>query len=322
MDTMKDSNIEIVRYCDDLKGEWDKFVSSSRNSSFIFMRDYMDYHADRFRDCSWVIRKKGSIKALLPANITDDGVLHSHQGLTYGGWILPMSHVDGEDLLDYFVLVSDVWRGMGINMLDYKPMPHIYALRPSQEDIYSLFRLGAVITEVNLSMSIDYSSPGVYNKLRRRTLQKTTHLRGKVVEMRDPEMMMEVLVECLAERHDAKPVHTLEEMRMLKSRFPGQIRFFGIPSEKKPGMAAAVCVYDTGVVAHVQYIATTEEGRLNNLLTPLFTVLIQDVFSERRYFDFGTSNENNGQILNAGLLRQKASFGASGVACMRYSFKL
>lgn len=315
-------DIEIVRYNDDLKGEWDEFVSSSRNSSFLFMRDYMDYHSNRFLDCSWIVRKGGSIKAILPANITDDGVLHSHQGLTYGGWILPVSHIDGGDLLDYFVCACGIWRDMGIKMLDYKPMPYIYALRPSQEDIYSLFRLGATVSEVNLSVSIDYSSPGVYNKLRRRTLQKTSHLREKVVEMQDPELMMAVLEKCLAERHDTKPVHTLEEMRMLKSRFPGQIRFFGIPSEKQNSMAAVVCVYDTGIVAHVQYIATTEEGRMNNLLTPLFTVLIRDVYSERRYFDFGTSNENNGQYLNGGLLRQKASFGASGVAYMRYSLKL
>ena len=61
------------------------------------------------------------------------------------------------------------------------------------------------------------------------------------------------------------------------------------PSES-PRMAAGVCVYDTGRVAHAQYIATTAEGRELNLLTPLFHKLITETFRDRAYFDFGTSN--------------------------------
>ncbi len=43
---------EIKRYSDDCKEEWDGFVRESRNGTFLFMRGYMDYHADRFADFS------------------------------------------------------------------------------------------------------------------------------------------------------------------------------------------------------------------------------------------------------------------------------
>ncbi len=317
-----DNKFEIIRYNREMKDEWDTFVSCSRNSTFLFMRDYMDYHSDRFCDCSWVVRRKGRIVGLLPANITEDGILHSHQGLTYGGWILPLSHIDGEDVLVFFEESARMWRSMGIKGLDYKPLPYIYFLRPSQDDLYALFRLGGEVSEVNLSMAIDYVSPGSFDKLRKRTFLKTTRFSDKIVEMQDPDRMMDVISECLAERHGVSPVHTCDEMRILKSRFPENIRFFGIPSHRNDGMAAVVCIYDTGVVAHAQYIATTEEGRGENMLTPLFAYLIQELYSDRRFFDFGTSNEDNGMFLNSGLLRQKASFGASGVAYMRYSLVL
>lgn len=41
-------------------------------------------------------------------------------------------------------------------------------------------------------------------------------------------------------------------------------------------------------------------------------------FPHCRYFDFGTSNESHGLLLNEGLYRQKSSLGGSGVAYTRY----
>ena len=99
----KDWSIE--RYSPAEAREWDEFVDRSRCATFLFKRPYMDYHAERFRDCSWIVRKGNAIVAMLPANIDEEGILHSHQGLTYGGWILPESHIDGADLLDIQKLV-------------------------------------------------------------------------------------------------------------------------------------------------------------------------------------------------------------------------
>ena len=85
-----------------MEREWNEFVGRSRNGTFLLDRRYMDYHADRFTDCSWLAMKGNRIMAMLPANISADGVLHSHGGLTYGGWILPPAHLDGAGLLEIF----------------------------------------------------------------------------------------------------------------------------------------------------------------------------------------------------------------------------
>lgn len=312
--------ITIARYSPSLKSVWDGFVRESRNATFLFLRDYMDYHSDRFTDSSWLAYKGDRLAAILPANITEDGVLHSHQGLTYGGWILPPRHIDGADLLDIFTAATELWRENGYTALDYKPLPFIYAARPSQEDEYVLFRLGATRTECNLSTSIRLDKEWAYNKLRRRALSKTASLQFLIKEYDKAAPLMKMVSDCLRDRHNASPVHTADEMQLLKERFPAKIRFWMLEFENEP--QAAVCVYDTGMVAHAQYIATTPAGRDLNLLTPLFNHLIREVYASRAYFDFGTSNENHGLYLNAGLLRQKASYGATGVAYSRYTLPL
>ncbi|MDE5807143.1 MAG: GNAT family N-acetyltransferase [Muribaculaceae bacterium] len=313
----------LRRYMPSDRELWDEFVRHSRNATFLFERGYMDYHSDRFRDCSWMAFKGGRLMAMLPANIDSDNILHSHQGLTYGGWILPPAHLDGGDLLEIFSCAMEIWRAEGIRELDYKPLPWIYAGQPSEEDIYALFRLGGTVAEVNLSSAINLSCPGAYNKLRKRLLRKASALPTIIGEVADSAEFMQLVEECLRERHDTSPVHTSTEIELLRRRFPENIKLYGLRLADNPEtLQAAVMIYDTGRVAHAQYISSTLLGRELNLLTPLFDYLIRDRYSERSYFDFGISNEDHGRYLNEGLLRQKFSYGATGVAYQRWQVKI
>ena len=56
----------------------------AKNTTFLFQRDFMDYHRDRFEDYSLKVYKKEKLVALLPANINDN-IVYSHQGPSYGG---------------------------------------------------------------------------------------------------------------------------------------------------------------------------------------------------------------------------------------------
>ncbi|MGB9979538.1 hypothetical protein [Methanobacterium sp.] len=44
--------IKIKRYEAEEKERWDNFVKNSKNGVFFSLRDYMEYHADRFEDHS------------------------------------------------------------------------------------------------------------------------------------------------------------------------------------------------------------------------------------------------------------------------------
>lgn len=308
---------EIERYTSLRRDEWDGFVAESRNGTFLLMRGYMDYHADRFCDCSLMAFKDGKLRALLPAELTADGVLHSHRGLTYGGWITPIAHFDCNDMLELWECWLQWCRIEGIAEIDYKPVPWIYSQIPAQEDLYALFRHGAEMTECTLSSAITYAAIRPFNTQQKRNLKKGVKSGCVVREEIPVSDFHRLLSNCLAERHDAAPVHNLTELQLLAGRFPDRIKFYG--SFQGDKLIAGVCIFEAGPVAHCQYIASTAEGREDGALTLLFDYLIERYGREGfRYFDFGTSNEEQGRVLNAGLLRQKAALGGSGVAYTRY----
>ena len=67
------------------------------------------------------------------------------------------------------------------------------------------------------------------------------------------------------------------------------------------------------MVAHAQYMAANEVARECGALDMIVSVLVNDVFKETRYFDFGISTEQGGAQLNQGLIAQKEMFGARAV---------
>ena len=63
------------------KSIWDSFIDLSKNGTFLFKRDFMEYHSSRFKDFSLIIFRDSKPIALFPANIESENV-YSHQGLT------------------------------------------------------------------------------------------------------------------------------------------------------------------------------------------------------------------------------------------------
>lgn len=311
---------DIIKYQPQMKETWDPFVTASRQGTLLHLRGYMDYHSDRFADCSLMAFRGGKLTALLPANLDSDGRLWSHQGLTYGGWLTPRQHFNANDMLDLFDAWLEWCSSKSIREIVYKPVPSIYHRIPADEDLYALFRNGAVLRSMNLSTTIDMSTGVGYNVQQRRNLRKAEQFSPWVRETSDASEFMSLVAECLMERHSAHPVHTAGEMQTLKDKFPDQIKMWLCGCGANP--EAGVCIYDTAGVAHCQYIATTADGRDHGMLTYLMRVLMTDIYSDRRYLDMGTSNEDSGRILNAGLIRQKTALGGSGIAYPIYQLSI
>ncbi len=87
-------------------------------------------------------------------------------------------------------------------------------------------------------------------------------------------------------------------------RFPQNIRLH-VCQDHQSNILAGVLIYESTFVAHSQYIAASEEGKQYGALDFLFHSLISDTYSHKQYFDFGISNENQGQYLNVGLISYK-----------------
>lgn len=301
--------------------EWDDLAGRSRNATFLHRRGYMDYHAERFADCSLIVRKGTRPFALLPANIdTEAGRVTSHGGLTYGG-LLTTTAATLDEISDALLAIAEHLSDRGVKEIIYKPSPWIYHLTPAEEDLYVIFnRLGGQLTARQVSEAIDMSERIKWFNIRRRGVRKAIN-GGVTVDIDTPlEQFWPVLSTTLKTRHGVDPVHTLEEMQLLIRRFPTNIRL--VTASAGGETLAGTVVYDTGRVAHAQYIAASAAGREAGALDLVFDRAINEYFAERRYFDFGISTEDRGRTLNSALAYQKQGFGARAVNYDVYSIKL
>ncbi|MBQ9386201.1 MAG: GNAT family N-acetyltransferase [Bacteroidaceae bacterium] len=312
--------LQVVRYDESHKKEWNDFVRNSKNGTFLFDRGYMDYHSDRFTDCSLMFYKHGKLLAMLPANWREsEGTVQSHGGLTYGGLIVPKEMI-AVDALEVFSCAID-WmkRQLGAHRWLYKPVPYIYSKLPAEEDLYALFRSGGTLKERGVSSVIDFSNRLPLRELRKRGYNKAVKA-GLTVGLADNDADLQafwdILAGILMDKHKKKPVHTVRELQLLQSRFPDKIKLHVVRDGSE--VVAGIMVYDMGHVVHAQYIASSEKGKKSGALDLLIHNLITEVYADRTYFDFGVSTENGGGYLNEGLIFQKEGFGARSVVYDTY----
>jgi len=303
--------VEIIKYDATMAAQWNEFVRLSRNGTFLHQRGYMDYHSDRFVDCSLIAMQEGKLRALLPANVDGD-TLWSHRGLTYGGWLVPLKHFDATVMIQVMDAAVEWMRSNGLKRLVYKPVPHIYHRYPCEEDLYALFRHHATLIETNISTTIDLTCPLPLDRGNKSGANAARKAGITVGPSDDWQGYWHLLSSLLDERYDTRPVHSLDEMLLLHSRFPDNTRLYTATLDGE--LLAGVVMYLSEPVAHCQYIGASPRGKESKALTLLFDHLIQESARDGyRYFDFGISNEDHGRYLNEGLVRQKSRLGGRGI---------
>ena len=308
----------LLPYSSERKAGWDAFVASSRNATFLHLRDYLEYHVSRFPDASLMVYRRGRLHALLPATF-DGTIFSSHAGLTYGGLILG-DKTTTADALRIMELIRGHASALGAGSFIYKPVPHIYHRLPAEEDLYALFRLGARIEGRQVAAVADLRQPLKMRDIRKAGIRKASAAGITVAESDDFPAFWRILSENLRERYGAAPVHSLEEMQHLKALFPDRIRLHAAFREGE--MLGATVLYLTDRVAHVQYISASPEGKALHALDLLFSRLMTACGSSLPLFDFGTSNTLGGHILNESLIYQKEGFGARAIVYDTYSIPL
>ena len=314
------SMTEIIKYDASMAARWDVFARLSRNGTLLHQRGYMDYHSDRFKDCSLIAMREGKLCALLPACVDGD-TLWSHRGLTYGGWLVPLKHFDATVMIEVMDAACQWMTDKGIKRLVYKPVPHIYHRYPCEEDLYALFRHQARLIETNISPTIDLACPLPLDRGNKSGANAARKAGIQVGPSDDWQGYWNLLSSLLDERYGTRPVHTLDEMRLLQGRFPNDIRLYTATLHGE--LLAGVVMYLSQPVAHCQYIGASPQGKDSKALTLLFDYLIGEATkSGYRYFDFGISNEDHGRYLNEGLVRQKSRLGGRGIVYNTFEIDL
>ena len=254
-----------------------------------------------------LIYKGERLYALLPANINDD-VVYSHQGLTYGSFVLQ----DSAKLKSTFLAFKEVLKFLfeeKIKKLDIRIIPTFYNSLPSDELEYILYKAEGSLVKRDVILLIDYQNKLRFQKNRREGINKAKR-KGLLVKVDGDyeKFWNEILIPNLKEKHNTSPVHSLDEIKLLAARFPKHIKQVNVYQDDK--IVAGTTLFLTKNVVHPQYISgnqnKNELGSLDLLMNDVF-----DHFKEgRNYFSFNTSSEENGKLLNEGLLFWKESCGA------------
>ena len=312
--------IEVKQYTQKQAQEWNDFIEQSRQETFLFNRSYMDYHADRFQDASLMIYRKEQLYALLPANRLGD-TLYSHQGLTYGGLITKKQATTAE-ICEVFIKINEYLYRCGVQRVIYKPTPWIYHCYPAEEDLYALtYICHAQLTARDISSTIPLDSLMTFGKDRRRGVRKATRAGVTVRESKDLATFWDILDKNLTNKYATHPVHSLEELTLLHSRFPNSIRLFMAYNDKGIAIGGTI-IYEMPQVVHTQYISASPEGKRLGAIDLLFDYILNDVYANRKgFFDFGKSTEEEGKILNTTLIFQKEGFGGRGVCYDCYTWE-
>ncbi|GMN89703.1 GNAT family N-acetyltransferase [Francisella sciaenopsi] len=311
--------MKLIRYTADKKQDWDQFVANAKNSHFMFYRDYMDYHSDRFKDFSLMFYdEKGKILGLLPANIGGD-VLYSHQGLTFGGFLID-TNLKTKSMLELFNVLKGYLLKQNIKKIIYKCIPYIYSSLPAEEDRYALYVNEASLIRRDVTTTILLDNKIKYQEQRKRAIKKAFKNGLIIEESSDYNSYWSILRDALRHQHNATPVHNEDEIKRLAQLFPNNIKLFVVKDDEK--ILAGTVIFENLDIVHTQYLASSEQGRKVGALDFVLDYLISNRYQNKKYFDFGISNEDDGKYLNEGLIAQKEGFGARAVVHDFYEIRV
>ena len=308
------------RYLETDAEQWNHFLADAKNSTFLFARSYMDYHKKKFQDYSIMVFENEKLLALMPASFSN-GVIYSHQGLTYGGIIVKRQEYS-INTIRFFKEILKFLSQQGIEKMIFKQIPAFYNSVGSDEIDYALFLLNAKLIRMDIASVISLTGPTIsYQERRSRSIKKAIKAGVIVSESNSfDDFWNLILVPNLLQRHGVKPVHTLEEIYFLSKENKGCIRQFNAYLNDR--ILAGCTTYETNNVVHGQYISASEEGRDTGAIDLLFDWLIRNIFKHKSFFDFGIANENDGRTINKGLLEWKEGFGARPYAHRFYEVEL
>ena len=75
-----------------------------------------------------------------------------------------------------------------------------------------------------------------------------------------------------------------------------------------------------GHVLQGQYSGTNDKGKQYGAMEAIYEQVMYRDFPQMRYLDFGTSNEDGGQVLNEGLIAHKEGYGGRTVCYDTYEW--
>lgn len=313
----------IVEYKEEKQQEWDDFVmNKSYNGTFLQSRNFLNYHPKgRFDDCSVLIYdEKGALCAVCPACRLKEGnknIFYSHKGSTFGGIVISRKGYRVMCVLPMIEQLIRYWEKEQFDVVYLKNTSDIFSQRRNDLLSYALFYHGFHEYK-ELSSYIDFDD---YKDviLSNFAQGKRTHVNNCIREglifteltsCDEITSFYQILCENL-QKHNIRPVHTLEEMMDLKNRLGKQCGIYGCYMGGEMVAGTMLFYFEQAKTAHAQYLAAKLSLNRLSPMSFLYYSVIKEM-KEKGYckVSWGISTEDKGTFLNMGLVTNKEAVGS------------
>ncbi len=256
--------MEVIKYSDEWKEKWDRFVLQSNNGTMFHLQKFLDYHTPgKFNFDHLIFLKKGKIEALLPGAIRN-GVFESPIGASYGSIVT--KDIKFAEAIEIISALIDYGSRNNIKEFELTPAPMIYEKYQNQNLEFAMrwlgfnYKLHYISSAINLRKDEDYLLR--FSPTTRRNVRKTFRIKDLRIEINERyDQFYPILVENKA-KHDAKPTHSYEDLIRLKQLLPENLVLFMVYLGDKPiggsllflaNKNVALCFYNMMLYEYTEY---------------------------------------------------------------------
>jgi hypothetical protein len=312
----------IISYTDNYELQWDKFIEEDAiNGTFLQSRNFLNYHPkDRFIDNSFLFFKENKLAALIPGCIKEENgkkIFSSHAGSSFGGLVVHKKYYDASNSIEMIKTLESKLTENNFQEIVLKITPDLFCKESSDLLQYAL-RYCGYNSYAELSSYIDFEDyekniASNFSHGQRENLKfalKHEMQFEKLDSAADIHTFHDILTKNLL-RFNAKPVHTIGELYVLKDIYLKNITdFYGVILDGKI-IAGAMVFKFNGTTIHTQYLCMDYDYLKYRPMTYLYYKIIEQARDNGfKKLSWGISTEKKGTELNETLLAFKESVGS------------
>lgn len=319
--------MEIVKYSEEWKEEWDRFVLSSNNGTMFHLQKFFDYHTPgKFTFDHLMFIDKGRIRAVLPGRLKD-GMFESPIGASYGSIVT--GDITFEETMNLVSLLLDYGRKNGIKEYMLTSAPMIYEKYQNQNLDFAMlwqgfrFDLHYISSAIKLDKErdiIERFSPTI-----RRNIRKTLKIPELRVEINERYDEFYPILLDNKSRHNVKPTHSYDDLLKLKELMPDNLKLFMVYYNDKPIGGSLMFFCNDQVALCFYNMLYYEYAHLKPIQRVMYEVVKYSTDHGYTYVDIGVSQDTkaeNPMTPSMSLINFKEKFDAKTIMRNTFYIKL
>lgn len=319
--------MEVIKYSNEWKEEWDNFVLSSNNGTMFHLQRFFEYHEPgKFTFDHLIFLEKGKIVAVLPGQLKN-GLFESPIGASYGSIVT--NDVKFSFAMELISALLDYGRKSNIKEFMLTPAPIIYEDYPNQNLDFAMLWQGFKydLHYISSAIKLDKEREIIprFQATVRRNIRKTLKDKDISVEINENYDEFYPILLSNKARHDVKPTHSYEDLLKLKDLLPKKLKLFMVYYKRKPIAGSLMFFCNRNVALCFYNMLLYEYEHLKPIHRVMYEVVKWSTEHGYKYVDIGVSQDtkaDNPMTPSMSLIDFKEKFDAKTIMRNTFYIKL